>query len=195
MSRVGNGPFISEFGGKRSELYCAEGQGRAHIKEREFQDYRPGELLQSKDLLEVGTALRMLGNEYGATTKRPRRIGMLDLVMLKQNCLINGVDKLYLNKFDSLADFRRTSLPGIPLVVAYELEGRTIDYLPTSIKEMERTKPVVEYFPNFPDLSGIRNPADLPPEAKELISFIEQKVGTKIAGIGVGPERDQFIEF
>ena len=195
MSRVGNGPFISEFGGYASEAYCAEGEGYAHKKEWESMMYNPDELLISNDPLDIGVALRMIGGEYGATTKRPRRLGMLDLVMLKQNCMLNAVDELYINKIDCLSDFSKTSLEGIPLVTAYELDGKTIDYIPTSIEECRRAKPVIEYMPAFSeDISGIREYKNLPSAAQSLIKKIEENIETKIAGIGVGPEREQFIK-
>ena len=195
MSRVGNGPFISEFGGSATEAYCAEDGGYAHIKEWESMMYNRDELLRSNDPLDIGVALRMFGNEYGATTKRPRRLGMLDLVMLKQNCMLNAVDELYINKIDCLSDFSKTHLEGIPLVTAYELDGKTIDYIPTSIEECRRAKPVIEYMPAFSeDISGIREYNNLPPPAQSLIKKIEEKIETKIAGIGVGPEREQFIK-
>lgn len=195
MSRVGNGPFISEFGGSASEAYCAEGEGYAHKKEWESMMYNPDELLRSDDLMDVGVALRMLGGEYGATTKRPRRIGMLDLVMLKQNCMLNAVDELYINKIDCLSDFSKTTLEGIPLVTAYELDGKTIDYIPTSIEECRRAKPVIEYMPAFSeDISGIREYKNLPSPVQSLVKKIEENIETKVAGIGVGPEREQFVK-
>ncbi len=195
MSRVGAGPFISEFGGKKSEDYCAEGNGYVNVKSKELEKFSADQLLKSQDLFEIGIALRMIGNEYGASTGRPRRIGMLDLVMLKQNCKLNGVDEVYLTKIDSLADFARTNLWGIPLVVAYELNGKTIDFIPSTANDCCDAKPVIEYLPSFKeDISSIRNFEELPSEARNLIYFVEEKIGARIAGIGVGPERDQFIE-
>ena len=136
----------------------------------------------------------MLGGEYGATTKRPRRIGMLDLVMLKQNCLMNGVDEVHMNKFDCLTQYADSSLPGIPLVVAYELDGQTIDHMPSTIAEARRTKPVVEYAEHITeDLSNIRDYKNLPSEAKDLIDRIESHIKTEMGGVGVGPERSQYV--
>ena len=195
MSRVGNGPFISEFGRSKSEKYCAEEGGYKNIREVESKKYNMKTLLKSPDPFKIGIALRLLGFEYGATTKRPRRIGMLDLVMLKQNCMLNGVDELYLNKFDCLTDYNKTSLPGIPVVTAYKLKGKKIDYIPTTPKEAEAAIPVVKYLPHIKkDISKIRDFNLLPTAAKKLVKFIEKQVGTPLYGIGVGPERDQFIQ-
>lgn len=197
MSRVGNGPFVSEFGGVQSESYCdaKDEQGKTrHVKEFEQRSYSVDELLRSSDLFKIGIALRMLGNEYGATTKRPRRIGMLDLMSLHQNCKINGVDELYLTKVDCLADFSKTSLSGIPVVVAYSIDGQEMKYVPGTSAGCRKARPAVEYLPNFSkDLSSARDPALLPAEVHGLISFVERYVGCKVAGIGVGPEREQFI--
>jgi adenylosuccinate synthase len=194
MSRVGNGPFISELGGEKSENYCAEEGGFAHIKEKEYADAKPEDLLASKEFFDIGKGLRMLTGEYGATTKRPRRIGMLDLVMLRQNCKLNGVDELYINKLDCLVQFNKTRLPGIPIVVGYKLDGRKIDYMPTSVDEAREVKPIIKYFPLIKeDISLFKEYDKLPAEVKGLVEFIEKFVEAKVCGIGVGPEREQFI--
>lgn len=194
MSRVGNGPFIAEFGGERSEEYCKAGGGYKYVREVEQKLYSPQELLKSDDPFEIGIGLRMLGFEYGATTKRPRRIGMLDLVMLRQNCVMNGVDELYINKFDCLREYSHTSMPGIPLVTAYELDGENIDYIPTTVEQARKARPVVEYIPAFSeDISGVKEAKDLPKEVRQLAERIESEVGTPLHGIGVGPEREQFV--
>lgn len=194
-SRVGHGPFVSEFESERSEHYWAEGNGFAHTYEKELSQWDPKQLIKSYDTFHIGIALRMLTGEYGATTTKPRRIGMLDLVMLKQNCKLNGVDELFINKFDCLTLYERTQLPGIPLVIAYQLDGKQIDYMPSYIEEMKRVKPIVKYMPLIhDDISGMRKYEELPGEAKELVRFIEKHVGTRIGGIGVGPEREQLIK-
>ncbi len=195
MSRVGNGPFVSEFGGAVSERYCAEDGGKKNSRAVEMQQYLVDELLDSGDFFKIGIALRMLGNEYGATTKRPRRIGMHDLVLLAQNCRINGVTELYINKMDCLFDFCRTSLSGIPVVTAYELDGRQISHIPNSTLAHRRTKPVIEYLPTIKQhLCTIKTYEELPSEAKVLLKKIEQNVGCTVNGIGVGPNREQFIQ-
>lgn len=194
MSRVGNGPFVSEFGRYKSETYCDEDGGAAHTYDKEKVANDAKKLLLSKEFFDVGIAIRLLTNEYGATTKRPRRIGMLDLVMLKQNCKLNGVEEIYINKFDCLQLFSQTNLSGIPFVVAYELDGKTINYMPTSVEEVRRCKPVIKYLPTFKeDITKITDYKKLPSKVKDIIAFIEKEVGTKIGGVGVGPEREQFV--
>ena len=194
MSRVGNGPFISEFGGEKSELYCGEEGGYKHIFGVEESMYDSAKLLTSSDPFEMGIGLRMLGGEYGATTKRPRRIGRLDFVLLKQQCILNGVDELYLNKFDCLNQFAETNLPGIPVVTAYKLDGNTIDYYPSTIKEARRAEPVIDYLPHIrEDISNVRDYKDLPSSVIEGIKIIESHTGVHLFGIGVGPKRKDFV--
>jgi len=195
MSRVGNGPFASEFGGRKSELYCAEEKGYAHTKEKEYAEYPdPKELLKSKDEFTIGRALRMLSGEYGATTKRPRRIGALDLVMIKQNALLNGVNSLFINKVDCLIYFKETPLKGIPVVIAYKLKGKIIDYMPTNEETLRKVVPVIKYLPFIKtDISNIRNEKDLPKEVLTFVRFIEKQTGIVVKGIGIGPKREQII--
>lgn len=198
MSRVGNGPFASEFGGRKSELYCDERDknGEAiHIREFEQSNYSIDKLMQSENLFDIGIALRMMRGEYGTVSKRPRRIGMFDLVALMHNCRINGVDELYLTKFDCLTDFSKTRLlNGIPIVTGYKLDGQNINYVPGSSARYRAVIPEITYFPHImQDLSVMRKKAELPSEATDLISYIEKYAGCKVAGIGVGPDREQFI--
>lgn len=194
MSRVGNGPFITEYGTDKSEAYCAHNGGTTYVAGKEKKLYDPKNLIKSKNLFDVGVALRMLTGEYGATTKRPRRIGMFDLVMLRQNCRINGVDELYINKFDCLLEYANTSLKGIPMVVGYKKGNKTIDYLPVSGKDQRSLKPIVKYFPFLKeDITHITEYKDLPASIKNLIKFISKFVGTKVCGVGVGPKRNQFV--
>ncbi len=194
MSRVGWGPFVSEFGGRKSEEHCMAEGGYKHKKEVEQKMFDRKSMLQSEDLFNVGVGLRMLRDEYGATTKRPRRIGSFDLVQLKHMIDLNGVDELYVTKFDCLFDYSQTSLPGIPMVVAYKVNGISTDKMPSSTSTLYEAKPVIEYFPHLPhDISKIRDGKKLPGEAKELIQFISDYVGVPIKGIGVGPKRNQYI--
>ncbi|MDD3101682.1 MAG: adenylosuccinate synthetase [Patescibacteria group bacterium] len=194
MSRVGNGPFVSEFGGSKSEIYCAEDGGMSHTKEEENIQYSDPKRLLSKSEFEIGVALRILGGEYGATTKRPRRIGIFDLVMIKHNARLSGVDEIFINKIDCLEYFNHTKLPGIPVVVAYKLGKKIIDFFPSSEEELRKTKPVIKYLPFIKqDLSEIKLKNKLPKEVLFFIKFVENETGLTVSGIGVGPKRDQFI--
>jgi len=193
MSRVGNGPFVSEFGRRTSEEYCMEDKGRAHTKEKE-KEYDINSLLKSEDPFEIGIALRILGNEYGASTGRPRRVGMLDLVQLSYAARINGVDTLFINKFDLLRDYNDTIIKGIPLVTGYTLDEKEIDYVPTSNEQHRRVFPHIKIMNGFNDsIENARAPEDLPGEIHHLLERISEQTNCDIMGIGVGPEREQHV--
>jgi len=191
MSRVGNGPFVSELGGALSEAYCAEEGGKKYSRKVEM-DLDVKQLLSSGNNLDIGIALRILGNEYGATTGRPRRIGILDLVQLSFACRINGVEELYLTKVDCLRDFSRTKFGGIPLVRGYSSEE--LKCMPTISSELRRCQPITSIQGGFSeDLSALKSFEELPKNATEILNDIECATQCKIQGIGVGPEREQLI--
>lgn len=196
MSRVGHGPFASEFGGKKSEEYCmaAEGEGPKYGRNIE-EKYDLKTLIKSKDEFEMGQALRILSNEYGTVSQRPRRVGALDLVLLNYAIKMNGVSELILTKCDLLREFSNTDKGKIPLVESYDLDGQTIDYVPGSTSAYYRVKPITKYYESFSEnISKTEDYAKLPESLKNLLKMIGEKTGTKIFGIGVGPSRQQFIK-
>ena len=191
MSRVGNGPFISEFAKEVSENYCSEEGGYKHMKQAEIDanelnellsiPYSKDNLLEDANSLKLGIALRRMGGEYGATTKRPRRIGALDLVQLKHAAKQNRMDFLFLTKVDCLEQFSRTNLPGIPVVTKYELDGKEIDFVPATCEEQRRVKATVEFLPHVKDFNNKQ-------ELDTFIKAVEKKVGVRVCGYGTGPE-------
>ncbi|MBI5793908.1 adenylosuccinate synthetase [Candidatus Uhrbacteria bacterium] len=195
-SRVGHGPFVSEFGGGRSERHCMEDAGKRHTRDVESQLFgnRIHELLQSDDPLEVGIALRMIGGEYGASTGRPRRIGMLDLMQLKFAIALNGIDGIFLTKADQLVHFSKTRPNLIPTVYSYSMNGERIASMPTTKSALQLATPNVRYYPSFPqDISLIRDPGDLPNELRNVLAEVEDSVEARILAVGVGPGRDQVV--
>lgn len=191
MSRVGWGPFVSELGGARSEEYCMK-PPEANMRKAE-SGMEIDRLVASADPFEVGIALRVLGNEYGATTGRPRRVGYLDLVQLAYAVKSNGVDEIYLNKCDSLSDFSKTRAGTMPVVCAYRSGDSRIDYVPASIDAYRGIEVVTEQLPCFAqDISAARSPSELP---RELIGFIRriESAACPVRGIGVGPRREQYV--
>lgn len=196
MSRVGNGPFASEFGGDRSEKYCmAVGKdGVSKYPQAVEAKYDIEKLLKSGDYFDIGVALRVLSYEYGTVSARPRRVGMFDLVQLKYAILMNGVNELMINKCDMLNVFARTKRGVLPIVNGYKLDGAEIDYVPGTVKAYYNVKAEVEYKKCFKeDITGVRKFAKLPKELQSLLKEIEKFCGCRIAGVGVGPERDQFV--
>lgn len=195
MSRVGHGPFASEFGGERSEKYCMSAvDGKSKYPQPVEAKYDIEKLLKSGDYFDIGVALRVLSFEYGTVTARPRRVGMLDLVQLAYAIRMNGVDELMINKCDMLNVFARTKRGVLPIVNGYTLDGRSIDYVPGTVKAYYSVKVEVAYKKCFKeDVTGARKFAKLPAELRKLIKELEKFCGCKVAGVGVGPERDQFV--
>jgi len=194
MSRVGNGPFVSEFGGEESDKYC--GRGIEHNKDYEKENYDAENLLRSNKDFEIGIALRMLGDEYGSTTNRPRRIGALDLVQLSYTAKMNGVDAVFLNKCDLLTDFAKTKKQKIPVITEYSLQGKQIDYVPASNSSYKQVKVNTEYLSGFTQKLGDMHSAEkLPKELLSLIKKIEEATNSKIMVIVTGPKREEYILF
>ncbi|NLF80750.1 MAG: adenylosuccinate synthase [Clostridia bacterium] len=133
-------------------------------------------------------ALRAAGNEYGAATGRPRRVGGFDMVASRYGTLMQGATELALTKIDVLS-----ALDQIPVIVAYEADGeRFTDF--TTGGRLNRARPVIEYQPGWKrDISGCRKLSDLPREARSYVQLLEDAVQCPISYISVGPERDAFI--
>ena len=179
MSRVGNGPFVSEFGGEKSEAYCAEDGGHKYTRDVEAKMHpNPSELVKSGNPLEVGIGLRILGNEYGATTGRPRRIGALDLILLRETCRLHGICEgdggIYLSKVDCLEVFGEE----IPVVTGYKLDGQKIDSVPSSTEALRRVEPVI---------TNVQTQ-----DVHDIVNFIQEFTQTKIRAIGTGPDREAY---
>jgi len=144
----------------------------------------PTELLDDK-----GEELRVKGNEYGATTGRPRRCGWFDAVILKFSVRTSGLTSVILNKMDTLS-----GLGTLKMCVAYEKNGERLTEFPASLEELALCTPVYEEFEGFDeDISQIRDYDQLPENAKKYIERIEEICECKISMIGVGPGRNQNI--
>ena len=135
----------------------------------------------------TGETLRQVGNEFGATTGRPRRCGWLDLVALKYAVMMNGVTGLIMMKSDVLNDFET-----IKVATAYELNGETLDYFPYEADE--NITPVYREFKGWNcDICGVRNFEEFPQEFKDYVAFIEAETGVPVKIISVGPDRAETI--
>lgn len=135
---------------------------------------------------ETGNALREKGAEYGATTGRPRRVGWLDLCVVKQGVRINGLTELAITKIDILSGMKE-----IPVCIGYEINGKRYDTVPASLKDYASAKPVYKVFEGWDeDISGITKFSDLPENCRKYVSFIEEYTGTKVALVSVSPERE-----
>jgi len=139
----------------------------------------------SEDLGEEGKRLRENGHEFGTTTGRPRRCGWFDAVAMRHAVRVNGVDQVALMKLDVLDGFDE-----IKVCVAYEFEGKEIDYVPY---DLEDVKPVYQTFPGWEKTEGVRAFEALPKTAQSYILALEEMIGTKIGIISTSPEREDTI--
>lgn len=137
---------------------------------------------------EEAEALREAGNEYGAKTGRPRRVGPIDIVATKYGVEVQAATDIALTKLDVLSGMDK-----IPVCTHYMLDGKQIDRFPFPT-DLAHAKPVIEYFSGWNcDISGARTWEDLPKEAQEYVTYIEKAIECPITYVSVGPERDSII--
>ncbi|WP_411678151.1 adenylosuccinate synthase [Caproicibacter sp.] len=128
------------------------------------------------------------GGEFGATTGRPRRMGWLDLVASRYGCRVQGATSVAFTVLDALG-----YLDEIPVCVAYELDGKTIDYFPTTA-ELKRCKPVLKKLPGWKcDIRGIKKYEALPENARKYVEFAEKEIGIPIHMVSNGPSREDIL--
>ena len=138
---------------------------------------------------ETGEELRKAGNEYGATTGRPRRCGWLDLCVVKQAVRINGLTDLVVTKIDVLSQFKT-----LPVCIGYELNGKVTTSIPASLEEYAKAKPVYRMMEGWEeDITGIRKFEELPENCRKYLALIEEITGTRISLVSVGPDRENNI--
>lgn len=136
---------------------------------------------------EIGDHIREVGHEYGTVTKRPRRIGWFDSVVMRHSKRVSGLTNLCLNCVDVL-----TGLDEIKICTAYELNGEKIYHYPASLKELSACKPVYETLPGWKeDITNCKTLKDLPENARNYIHRIQDLVGVKVSTFSVGPDREQ----
>ena len=142
------------------------------------------------DFEKAGEYLRKAGNEFGATTGRPRRCGWFDLVLSRYSLKVSGVKKIFLTKLDVL-----DGLDTIKVCIAYELDGKKIDYPPSTVEELAKVKPLYEEFPGWNGTTaGAKDFDSLPDNAKSYIKYLEKQLDTPIAYISTGYERNDVVE-
>ena len=137
----------------------------------------------------TGEELRKTGNEYGATTGRPRRCGWIDGVALKFACMINGVTRIVMTKADVLDAFAELNI-----CTGYKINGETTHEIPFQMNKV-KIEPVLQRFDGWrSDITGVKKYEDLPVKMREYVQYINQYLGVSIAYISNGPGRDQLIE-
>ena len=138
---------------------------------------------------EIGEKLGSIGKEFGTVTSRKRRCGWFDGVLVRQTIKISGIDGIALTKLDVL-----DQLDEIKMCVAYEIEGKKIDYLPSTAEDQLKIKPIYKNFKGWNcSTKGIKKFNDLPDNAKNYIKEIEKFIETKDASISTSPERNDTI--
>ena len=136
----------------------------------------------------LGEQLRQQGNEFGATTGRPRRTGWLDLPALHYSVMINGVNELVMMKSDVLS-----GLDEVKVCTEYKVDGITTTQMPFDICDAA-IEPIYETFPGWQDdLTKIRSFENLPKSFKSYCDEISKRSGCKINIISVGPDREETI--
>ena len=150
----------------------------------------PTELYNAVDMQDPdGKTMAERGHEFGAVTKRPRRTGWYDAVVARYSQQVNGVDYWALTKLDVL-----DTLPKIKICVAYELDGKRIDTMPSTARELARVKPVYEEMDGWLcETSNVTRIEDLPPKARAYVDRLVELSGAKLGILSIGPARESTL--
>ena len=197
MTRVGEGPFPTEFGGDLSAEWCGNGLNN---EETERENHSASDINCSESFSQ-GIALRILGREYGATTGRPRRTGWLDLPLLRHALQFGGEEMIF-TKLDVL-----DTCETIQVCTEYEYQGpdyrfgdhlyQAGDHLGIAIPDSNFLKycaPVYQDFKGWKtSIRGIRSYQSLPDELLEILDFVISQVPGNLNIISVGPGREETI--
>ena len=138
---------------------------------------------------EIGEHLGTIGKEFGTVTSRKRRCGWFDGVLVRQTIKVSGINGIALTKLDVLDE-----LEEIKMCVAYELDGKQVDYLPAAVDDQLKVKPIYKSFEGWKSSTkGIKNFEKLPENAKIYIKELEKFIETKVSSISTSPERNDTI--
>ncbi|MFC1948577.1 adenylosuccinate synthase [Chloroflexota bacterium] len=134
--------------------------------------------------------IRERGNEFGTVSGRARSCGWFDAVAARYSARINGFTGAAITRLDILDE-----LPTLKICTAYELDGKTIDYFPSTIPALERCQPIYEELPGWQTpTTSAQKYDDLPAEARRYVSRLEELIGCPANLVCIGPERAQTIE-
>ncbi len=136
----------------------------------------------------TGEELRKIGNEFGATTGRPRRCGWIDMVALRYACMINGVTQVIMTKADVLDAFAE-----LQVCTAYSINGKQTKEVPFQMSKVT-IEPVLQSFEGWnTDTTQIKEAAALPGTMGNYINFINSEIGAPVKYVSNGPGRDQIV--
>ena len=137
----------------------------------------------------IGDKIGKRGNEFGTVTNRKRRCGWFDAVLVKQSCIISGINGIALTKIDVLDSFKH-----LYLCIGYKLNGKKIDYFPNAIADQQKVIPIYKKLNGWMEnTKGIKKWKDLPANAKKYINFIKNFCGVEISSVSTSPKREDTI--
>ena len=137
----------------------------------------------------IGNKIGKRGKEFGTVTNRKRRCGWLDVVLVKQSCVISGINGIALTKIDVLDEFKV-----LYVCVSYKLNGKKINYLPSALQDQIKVKPIYKRLDGWlENTKGIKKWKDLPKNAQKYVNFIKNYCGVKISSISTSPKREDAI--
>jgi len=138
---------------------------------------------------EIGTHIAEKGNEFGATTGRPRRCGWFDAVVARYSAMVCGINEWALMKLDVLDD-----LDTIKVCVAYDCDGERLETVPASIRKLARCQPVYEEMKGWKcPTTSVTSWGDLPQKAKDYVRYLETLTGVNVSILSVGPKRSNTL--
>ena len=180
ITRVGSGTLVTELG---TESLLMNEKMEDTLSEKELINANNG------DEYLLGRVLRKQGHEYGTTTGRPRRCGWFDAVAARYTIIINGLDAMAITKLDVL-----TKLIKIKLCTAYKYNGKLIKDFPVDTSILAKCEPIYEELPGWEEsISDVRNPNELPDNAKNYIKRIQEILNLPIFIVSVGADREQTL--
>jgi adenylosuccinate synthase len=137
---------------------------------------------------ELADKIRTVGAEFGTTTGRPRRVGWLDLPLLRAAIRLNGFTEIALTKLDVLSGLEK-----VKVCTEYKCNGKRMKELPADLEELEKCKPVFEELPGFEVKGSEKEYTELPEKARAYVEFVEKALGVPIKIVSIGPGREETI--
>lgn len=138
---------------------------------------------------ELGETVRAAGDEFGASTGRPRRCGWFDAVVVRYACLINDISTLVITKLDVL-----DGLKEIRICTGYGYKGQRLDYFPSDMQILDEVEPIYETMPGWlTDTNSVQDFEALPEKARSYLGRLSELIETDISIISLGPDRDETI--